>query len=151
LEDSSAVDQLFESSLEAWPDGFDGARTRLAWGESLVRRGNASQAVPLLDDAVSELGRLGARPWEQRARAAIGAAGASAPAPVLIALSALTGQELQVALAVADGLRNREAAERLFMSPKTVEHHLSRIYAKLGLRSRTELTRIALASNASRG
>ena len=51
----------------------------------------------------------------------------------------LTLQELQVALKVAEGATNREAAATLFISPKTVEAHLSRIYSKLGLRSRTEL------------
>jgi DNA-binding NarL/FixJ family response regulator len=53
----------------------------------------------------------------------------------------LTPSELQVALRVADGLTNREVGAVLFLSPKTVEHHLSVIYRKLGIRSRTELAR----------
>ncbi len=61
-------------------------------------------------------------------------------------LSGLTRQELQVALCIADGLRNREAARQLFISPKTVEHHLTKIYSKLGLRSRSELVRLVLRS-----
>jgi DNA-binding CsgD family transcriptional regulator len=61
-------------------------------------------------------------------------------------LSGLTRQELQVALCIADGLRNREAARELFISPKTVEHHLTKIYSKLGLRSRSELVRLVLRS-----
>lgn len=56
-------------------------------------------------------------------------------------LRSLTPQELQVALAVAHGATNREAAAALFLSPKTVEFHLGNIYRKLGVRSRTELVR----------
>jgi DNA-binding CsgD family transcriptional regulator len=51
----------------------------------------------------------------------------------------LTPQELKLARIVASGATNREAAERLFVSPKTVEAHLGAIYRKLGVRSRTEL------------
>ena len=53
----------------------------------------------------------------------------------------LTPQELQVALVVAEGVTNREAAARLFLSPKTIEVHLSHAYRKLGVRTRTELSR----------
>ena len=53
----------------------------------------------------------------------------------------LTPQELQVALVVAEGVTNREAAARLFLSPKTIEVHLSSAYRKLGVRTRTELSR----------
>ncbi|MEU7191902.1 helix-turn-helix transcriptional regulator, partial [Streptomyces sp. NPDC045369] len=54
----------------------------------------------------------------------------------------LTPQEFQVARAVARGLNNTEAAVSLFVSRKTVEAHLTRVYRKLGVRSRTELTRL---------
>jgi DNA-binding NarL/FixJ family response regulator len=57
----------------------------------------------------------------------------------------LTPHELQVALLVADGLTNREAAAALFLSPKTIEHHLSIIYRKLGLRSRAQLAALLAA------
>ena len=50
-------------------------------------------------------------------------------------LADLTAQELKVALKVAEGNTNREAAAQLFISAKTVEHHLSAVYAKLGIRS----------------
>lgn len=56
-------------------------------------------------------------------------------------LRSLTPQELQVALAVARGSTNREAAAALFLSPKTIEFHLGNTYRKLGVRSRTELVR----------
>ena len=53
----------------------------------------------------------------------------------------LTPHELQVALTVAEGATNKEAGAALFISPKTVEFHLSHVYGKLGVRSRTELVR----------
>jgi DNA-binding CsgD family transcriptional regulator len=55
-------------------------------------------------------------------------------------LTALTPQELQVALVIAEGATNAEAAATLFVSPKTIEFHLTNIYRKLGVRSRSELT-----------
>lgn len=54
----------------------------------------------------------------------------------------LTPQELQIALVVARGATNREAGAALFLSPKTIEAHLGRVYRKLGIRSRTELARL---------
>ena len=60
----------------------------------------------------------------------------------------LTPQELQVALVVAQGATNREAGARLFLSPKTIETHLRRIYRKLNVRSRTELARLLASEGA---
>ena len=57
----------------------------------------------------------------------------------------LTGAEVQVAVAVADGLSNRETADRLFISVKTVEFHLGNIFRKLGVRNRRQLAARALA------
>jgi len=54
----------------------------------------------------------------------------------------LTPQELRVALAVAADATNREAAASLFLSPKTIEYHLSQIYRKLELKSRSDLSRL---------
>jgi DNA-binding CsgD family transcriptional regulator len=61
------------------------------------------------------------------------------------ALAPLTPHELQVAFLVADGLSNRDAAEALFLSPKTIEHHLGQIFRKLGIRRRNELARLVAA------
>ena len=63
-------------------------------------------------------------------------------------LDELTPQELQIARAVGRGLNNIEAAAALFVSRKTVEAHLTRAYRKLGVRSRTELTRLLLTHDA---
>jgi len=64
------------------------------------------------------------------------------PAPSVSDLGCLTPREHNCALAVADGMTNRQIAAALFISPKTVEYHLSKIYTKLGIRSRSHLTRI---------
>ena len=77
----------------------------------------------------------------------LAATGARAAAPngtSTSALDSLSPQELQVAQAVGRGLNNVEAAAALFVSRKTVEAHLTRAYRKLGVRSRTELTRLLL-------
>jgi DNA-binding NarL/FixJ family response regulator len=78
--------------------------------------------------------------WAERARAELAATGQHAPARAGTG-EPLTSQETQVALLVARGLTNREVAAALFLSPKTVEHHLGAVLRKRGLRSRTELAR----------
>jgi DNA-binding CsgD family transcriptional regulator len=65
-----------------------------------------------------------------------------------VGLEELTPQELQVALIVARGASNKEAGAALFLSPKTIETHLGRVYRKLGVRTRTELAAL-LARNES--
>jgi DNA-binding NarL/FixJ family response regulator len=90
---------------------------------------------------------LGAAPWAARAATELAAAGARPTArPPARSLDPLTPQELQTARAVAAGQSNAEAAASLYLSRKTVEAHLSRIYRKLGIRSRTDLARIVGAS-----
>jgi DNA-binding CsgD family transcriptional regulator len=67
-------------------------------------------------------------------------------------MASLTGAEVEVARLVSDGITNREIADRLFLSPHTVNSHLRHIFAKLGISSRTELTRIVAEQDAgSRG
>jgi DNA-binding CsgD family transcriptional regulator len=119
---------------------FETARTHLAFGERLRRAGLRADSRPELEAAGAIFERLGAQPWLRRAEAELRSTGRtvrSRDAPD----DQLTPSELQVALRVAEGLTNREVAGVLFLSPKTVEHHLSSIYRKLGVRSRTELAR----------
>ncbi|MGB0096925.1 MAG: LuxR C-terminal-related transcriptional regulator, partial [Solirubrobacteraceae bacterium] len=97
--------------------------------------------------ALTGFDRLGARPWAERARSELRASGQRIRRGSPHATERLTPQELQVALTIARGLTNREAAARLFLSPKTIEFHLRNIYRKLGIRSRTELVRIVLSGN----
>lgn len=81
---------------------------------------------------------LGAQPWTEQAAAELRAAGAIERASVADP-DELTAQEIRVARAVARGATNREVAAELFLSPKTIEFHLGRVYRKLGIHSRTEL------------
>ncbi len=146
------ADADFAGALEAWPLGFEGARTRIAWAEALLARHELSRGRELLELAAREFSRLGARPWLERTLALLGtpltANTEADDSPGLFI--ALTAQELKVALKVAEGCTNREAAAQLFISAKTVEHHLSAAYSKLGIRSRGELARLAAETDRSR-
>ncbi|HEY1972155.1 MAG TPA: helix-turn-helix transcriptional regulator, partial [Pseudonocardia sp.] len=125
---------------------FDLARTRLCWAEHRLRRGDAGGARALLSAALSVFFFLQATPWATRARAAMRACGDIPPPVAGPSLAALSAQEHNCAVAIAEGKSNRQVATALFISPKTVEYHLSKIYAKLGINSRTQLTRIVLTA-----
>jgi DNA-binding CsgD family transcriptional regulator len=117
---------------------FEHARTLLVYGLWLHRSRRRVAAREQLGAALEIFERLGARPWGELARAELRAAGATtrdADADP----DDLTPQEMRIARAVASGATNKEAAAELFLSPKTIEFHLSSIYRKLGIRSRTEL------------
>jgi DNA-binding CsgD family transcriptional regulator/tetratricopeptide (TPR) repeat protein len=124
------------------PAPFERARDLLGAGEALRRLHHPGEARGPLQDAAALFERLGARPWLARAEAEIAATGAvRAPRPDGPGLESLTPQEFQIARLVGDGLNNLEAAAALFISRKTVEAHLTRIYRKIGVRSRTDLAR----------
>ncbi|QYN37742.1 AAA family ATPase [Pseudonocardia sp. DSM 110487] len=133
---------------------FDRARTQLCWGNSLLRRRRRQprRAREHITEALDTFERLRATPWVEQARAALTIAGTpvlAGDAPRTAGLDDLTAQELQVSLAVVKGLSNPEVAAALFLSRKSVERHLSTVYRKLGLRSRTEL--VAHVSRADTG
>ncbi|WP_405864104.1 AAA family ATPase [Streptomyces sp. NBC_00005] len=122
---------------------YELARTRLVCGESLRRlRRPAAARVPL-QAAQRAFTALGAVTFAARAAGELAAAGwRSAPDRTRPPhVDRLTAQELQVARAIGEGLTNIEAATTLFVSRKTVEAHLTRVYRKLGIRSRSELAR----------
>ncbi|MFF4346185.1 AAA family ATPase [Streptomyces sp. NPDC001530] len=122
---------------------YELARTRLVCGETLRRLRRPAAAREPLHTALRAFTALGASPWATRAAAELAAAG-QRPAPSAARppqVDVLTAQELQVARAVGEGLSNVEAATALFVSRKTVEAHLTRIYRKLGIRSRSDLAR----------
>jgi DNA-binding CsgD family transcriptional regulator len=115
---------------------FERARTLLAKGSTERRANRRRVARATLDEAAAELERLGAALWLERARdelARIGGRTSSA--------DELTPSERRVAELVVEGRTNREVAAALFVTTRTVETHLSHIYGKLGVRSRTELAR----------
>jgi DNA-binding CsgD family transcriptional regulator len=117
---------------------FDRARTLLALGRVQRRRRKWAAARRSLEQAVLAFEALDSRGWAEEARADLARVGARRPA----APGALTRAEQRVAELAAAGQSNEEIARTLFVSPKTVEVHLSHVYAKLGVRSRTQLARL---------
>lgn len=138
-------DQHFAQSLHLHravrQQPFERARTLLAYGERLRRDRRRAEARALLSDALATFDALGAVPWSERAREELDASGLRARTRDPAVTDRLTPRELQVALAVARGATNREAAARMFLSEKTIERHLGNVYRKLGLRSRSQLAR----------
>ncbi|WP_274564799.1 ATP-binding protein [Streptomyces spiramyceticus] len=120
---------------------FERARTELLYGEWLRRLRRKIDARDHLREALETFEKLGARPWADRARAELRAAGESA-APTGLAdgrISRLSPQEREVVRLAATGATNREIATQLFLSHRTVGHHLYRAFPKLGITSRNEL------------
>ncbi|GGM23089.1 LuxR family transcriptional regulator [Streptomyces fumigatiscleroticus] len=133
---------LFERALslpgpERWP--FDAARVRLFHGERLRRLRATTEAREQLALALKAFQQLGATPWVTRTAAELRASGRSAPAAARPRSAALTAQELQIATLAATGLTNKQIAERLFLSHRTIGTHLYQIYPKLGITSRAAL------------
>ena len=145
LAPDAAMRAAFETALalcDGLPMPFERARTSLVYGERLRRAKHRAEAREPLTAALDAFERLGARPWAERARSELRATGGPAGgrrAPA--AAEQLTPHELQIALLVAQGMTNREAAAALFLSPKTIEYHLGQIYRKLDVRGRAQLAR----------
>ena len=126
---------------------FEEARTLLCLGERLRRARRRADARVHLRAALDAFDGLGAVDWAATVRGELGVTGETAAGRSGPRSDALTPQELQVALIVASGATNREAGSRLFLSAKTIEAHLGRIYRKLGVRSRTELAALVAHEN----
>ena len=140
--------ELFQAALalpgiERWQ--FDLARVRLAYGERLRRRRAMVAARVQLNAALEVFERLRARPWIDRASAELRATGQTKPRAGDNVLDRLTAQEFEIVSLAASGLTNKQIAERLFLSHRTVSGHLHRAFPKLGVTTRAAL-RDALAS-----
>ncbi|MDA0637692.1 LuxR C-terminal-related transcriptional regulator, partial [Nonomuraea sp. MCN248] len=122
---------------------FETARTQLLYGAALRRERRPGAAREHLHGALETFERLEARLWSERARAELRAAGETVtrPGPGGGPEQQLTAQQLRIARLVAEGATNREVAAQLFLSPRTVDHHLRNVFARLGVRSRVELAR----------
>jgi DNA-binding NarL/FixJ family response regulator len=118
------------------PLPLDEGRTLLALGAAQRRARRKRDAHASLDRSARIFDERGARLWAEQARRELARIGGRAPAA-----AGLTASERRVAELVAEGLTNKEVAGRLFVTDRTVEGHLSHIYAKLGVRSRAELAR----------
>jgi DNA-binding CsgD family transcriptional regulator len=122
------------------PFPYERARTELVYGERLRRAGERKRSRELFRSAFGAFDELGATAWCERARSELAATGERLRSAA-DGRESLTPREMQVALAVAEGASNKEVAAELYLTPKTVEYHLTRVYRKLGLRSRAELVR----------
>ncbi|MFB7897944.1 AAA family ATPase [Streptomyces xiamenensis] len=139
----------FAEALRLHTNAFEAARTALLLGERLRRAQRPGEARAHLRGACETFERAGAGPWARRARGELRAAGEDGRAPVPAVLDALTPQESRIAGLVAEGLSSKRIAARLFLSPRTVEYHLYKIYPKLGIGSRTELARLMVLATGS--
>ncbi|TDD14329.1 helix-turn-helix transcriptional regulator [Nonomuraea diastatica] len=139
------ADELFREALDLHGQGvceFESARTRLLYGSALRRDRRPGAARNHLHAALETFERHGARLWTEQARTELRASGDPVRLTRPATTRQLTAQQLRIARMVAEGATNKEVAERLFLSRRTVEHHLRNIFDRLGVRSRVELVRL---------
>lgn len=149
LADGTQADQLYRSAiahLERSKVHVLQARAQLLYGEWLRRERRRNQAITQLRQAHQTFQRTRADGFAERARRELAAAGHTVDAPTTSPTEPLTGQETHVARLAADGHSNSDIAAQLFLSRRTVEWHLSKIYAKLDIASRRQL-KTTLASD----
>lgn len=127
------------------PAPFERARTLLCEAQALRRGRRRRAARQLLVEAQRAFDTLGARAWAHGAAAELAATGAEAEQSPPGPLAALSPQEVQIARMIAGGLSTGETAAALFLSHRTVEAHLGRLYRKLDVRSRVALARVLAA------
>jgi DNA-binding CsgD family transcriptional regulator len=135
--DPERTHELFDDALDEHRrlgTAFEEARTLLARGRVLRRARRRRLARESLSEAAALFAELGAQLWAQRARRELARTGGRRGTG-----DQLTPSEAQIARLAASGRTNREIAQALFVSPKTVEAALSRVYRKLDVRSRSEL------------
>ena len=146
LIDESGAERHYHDSL-AGADAlspFDRARTELLYGEWLRRDRRRIDARVHLRSALDDFEQLGVTPWADRARAELRASGETARRRDPSTRDQLTPQELHIAGLAAGGLTNPEIGAQLFLSPRTIDYHLRKVFAKLGIASRAELAGVDL-------
>jgi DNA-binding NarL/FixJ family response regulator len=136
LDAASAAATRALAQHDRLPMPFERARTLLLLGQLQRRQRRKESASASLQDALDIFERLHVRLWADRARAELARANVGPRQS-----SQLTPSEQRVAELAASGMKNRDVATTLFISPKTVEANLARIYRKLGIKSRAELGR----------
>jgi DNA-binding CsgD family transcriptional regulator len=142
LAEGTAKDSHFQSSLTLLHSSgrrLELGKTHLFFGEHLRRIGARADAREQLQNAYAIFETAGAKPWAERARRELRASGVRVETEPRLHHEGLTPQESQVAHAAASGLSTRDIATMLFLSPRTVEMHLSQVYRKLGVKGRREL------------
>jgi DNA-binding CsgD family transcriptional regulator len=139
-----AISLLHESRLRV-----ESARARLLYGEWLRRERRRVDARAELHAAYDRFTAMGMQAFAERARIELLATGEKVRRRTVETRDELTAQERQTASLARDGLSNAEIGARMFISPRTVEWHLRKAYAKLGVRSRRELSQALPSSEPS--
>src|SRR5207237_3744619 len=129
-----AIDRLGDTRL-----GPDLARSRLLYGEWLRRANRRSDAREQLRQAYEAFAAMGAGAFAERARHELLATGAKVRRRVDETRDELTAQEEHIAVLASEGRTNTQIAAELYLSPRTVEWHLNKVFAKLGISSRRAL------------
>jgi DNA-binding CsgD family transcriptional regulator len=151
--DESTAKAALEAALTAHAGGgdpFETARTRLLYGGRLRRTGHRVAARQHLAAARDAFVGMDLTHWVAVAERELAATGVRAGPQPASGNQPLTSQETRVAILVAEGMSNKEIGAALFLSPKTVERHLSNAFRKRGVRSRTELA-VAYARTSDHG
>ncbi|KUL27368.1 LuxR C-terminal-related transcriptional regulator [Actinoplanes awajinensis] len=142
--DGEAAEAHFHAALHRVGEGgFPRAHTELLYGRLLRRRRRHVAAREHLRRAAETFRLLGADPWAAQSVRELRAAGERpGPETTIRGTGALTAQQQRIATLVAEGATNREVAQELHLSPRTVDHHLRNVFARLGVRSRTEMAHL---------
>ena len=147
LADTDAAVDHFDAALRhdhSAQRPFERARNELALGEALRRQRRRVEARTHLRNALEVFEKLGTAPWTERARAELRASGETARKHDPNTFDQLTPQEVRIALFASRGASNPDIAAKLFLSRRTVEYHLHKVFTKLGVTSRAELTTVDL-------
>jgi DNA-binding NarL/FixJ family response regulator len=124
------------------PQAFDRARTELAWGERLQRSKRSPEATTHMERALAHFAALGAVGWADRTRGELEVMTGQRHNAQPRRTDVLSAQELRIAQHAAAGMRDREIAATLYLSPRTVESYLQSAYRKLDVSNRTQLAAV---------
>jgi DNA-binding NarL/FixJ family response regulator len=147
--DSPSAEALYEEAVKRLAQGRLAphlARAQLVYGEWLRRENRRLDAREQLRAAHDTFSRIGAEGFAERARRELAATGETARARTDGTRDVLTPQEAQIARLARAGLSNPEIGAQLFISPRTVQYHLRKVFQKLGITSRNQLGRIPSGS-----
>jgi DNA-binding NarL/FixJ family response regulator len=147
--DSPSAEALYEEAVKRLAQGRLAphlARAQLVYGEWLRRENRRQDAREQLRAAHDTFSRIGAEGFAERARRELAATGETARARTDGTRDVLTPQEAQIARLARAGLSNPEIGAQLFISPRTVQYHLRKVFQKLGITSRNQLGRIPSGS-----
>jgi len=145
LRDGETAEGLYQEAIERLRRTrmrFELARTQLLYGEWLRREGRRVDARTQLRTAYEALTAMGVEAFADRARRELGATGETVRKRTVETQSQLTEQEAHIARLAAEGHTNPEIAAALYISPRTVEWHLRKVFMKLGVTSRRQLRRL---------